>query len=71
MDRLQNTIPSVERDTASQDERAAMLALSILDHRMAVRDQYVGAERDAFIARAVEDARLALDGASIETLATR
>ena len=53
-------------DVAS--ENAAMLCYSILDHRLSIRDRYDGAERAAFIAEAVREARMALDGASIETI---
>lgn len=49
-------------------ENAAMLCYSILDHRLARRDQYEGVERTAYVAEAIREARLALDGASIETI---
>lgn len=49
-------------------ENRALLALGILDHRMSVRDRYEGAERASFVAEAVREARMALDGASIETI---
>jgi hypothetical protein len=53
--------------TAAQDvEGRALLALSILDHRMATRDRHADPDkRRAYIIRAIDDARLALDGATV------
>lgn len=45
-----------------------MLCLSIADHHAAIRDRYDGAEKATFLARAVREARMALDGATIETI---
>lgn len=47
-----------------------MLALGILDHRMAVRDRYEpgSVERAAFIRLTEHDVRMALSGASIEQI---
>jgi hypothetical protein len=45
-----------------------MLALGILDHRMAVRDRYEGAALDDYLKRTLHDAVMALGGASIEQL---
>lgn len=50
-------------------EARALLALGVLDHRMAARDRYEGEARDAFIAQAVHDARAALDGATVGQIA--
>jgi hypothetical protein len=52
----------------TRPESAAMLCLSILDQRMATRDRYEGAERALFIAEAVREARMALDGATIDQI---
>jgi hypothetical protein len=47
-------------------EGRALLALSILDHRMATRDRFTDpAARNAYIQQAIHDARMALDGASV------
>lgn len=59
---------SGHRADPAQDESRALLALSVLDHRMATRDRYEGPQRDQFIAEAIREARLALDGATIETI---
>ena len=52
-------------------EARAMLALSILDHRMACRDRYTGQARIDFVAEAVAQARAALNGATIDELIAR
>lgn len=64
---LRSTCSGHNPDPAQVESRA-LLALSVLDHRMATRDRYVGAERDAFIAEAIHEARMALDGMTIETI---
>jgi len=61
----------VDETHTTPDERRALLCLSILDHRLAVRDRYTGAARDAFVAEAVAQARAALDGATITEIALR
>jgi len=40
----------------------------VLDWRAAVRDRYEGAEREAFLEQAITEARMALDGASIDDI---
>jgi hypothetical protein len=51
-----------------QAESRVLLALSVLDWRAAVRDRYEGAEREAFLEQAITEARMALDGASIDEI---
>lgn len=57
------------QDTAARLERLT-LALAILDHRVATRDRHADpAELSAHLAEAERQARMALDGASIEQIA--
>lgn len=63
---------SLELDVAvDPDESAAMLCLSILDQRMATRNRYDGAARAHHVAEAVREARMALDGATIDDILER
>lgn len=45
-----------------------MLALGILDHRMAVRDRYQGDALADYLERVLHDTVMALNGASIEQI---
>lgn len=65
-----STASSGDSPSASPDvgEAGAWLAYSILDHRLATRDRYEGAERAAYIAEAVRQARMALDGFTIDQI---
>jgi hypothetical protein len=58
----------VEHLNPQDVEDRAMLGYSILDHRMAVRDRYEGAQRAAFVVDAIREACMALNGATIETI---
>jgi hypothetical protein len=49
-------------------EARLMLCLSVLDHRLAQRDQYEGAARAAYLELAHAEARAALDGKTIEQI---
>jgi hypothetical protein len=49
-------------------ERKLQLVNSVSDHRMATRDRYSGAERLAYLRLAEQEIRMALDGATIETI---
>jgi hypothetical protein len=55
----------------TQAEQRLLLALSVLDHRAATRRRYEGTERAEFIAGAIQEARMALDGATIEQILVR
>lgn len=47
-------------------EARALLALGVLDHRLATRDRFADPDkRRAYIAQAIRDARAALDGATV------
>jgi hypothetical protein len=47
-------------------EGRALLALSILDHRLSTRDRHADPDkRRAYITEAIHAARMALDGASV------
>jgi len=52
----------------TDSEQRLMLCLSIADHRASIRDRYEGAERAAFVAEAIREARMALDGATIDQI---
>lgn len=54
--------------TTADMERRMLLALSVLDHRIATRDRHEGPARDAHIAQAFAEARAALDGATIDQI---
>jgi hypothetical protein len=49
-------------------ESRLMLALGILDHRMALRDRYQGDALDDYLERVLHDTVMALNGASIEQI---
>jgi hypothetical protein len=45
-----------------------MLLYSIADHRLATRDRFNGAARLYYLQQAEQEIRMALDGATIETI---
>jgi hypothetical protein len=60
---------SVAEQASYQDvERRLMLLYSIADHRLATRDRFDGAARLYYLQQAEQEIRMALDGASIETI---
>lgn len=65
---IQPPIFSGQTSQRPQGESRALLALGILDHRMATRDRYEGAERESFIEQAITEASMALNGASIDDI---
>ena len=66
---ITDTTDSGPLPIAAQDvESRGMLALSILDHRMSIRDRYEGAQRVEFIRLAIVEAAMALEGESLEAI---
>ncbi len=60
------TFGSDDLSEAPDVEGRALLALSVLDHRMATRGRHADPDkRRAYIEQAIRDARAALDGASV------
>lgn len=69
MDTLPNPAPPVQRTSASDLERRLCLAASLLDHGLAVRDNYAPVAREAWLEQVEREVRMALDGAGIEQIA--